>query len=413
MAQKTIQKTNLPEDWQVKKLEDLLIKITSGSRNWKKYYDPKGNALFIRTQDVAKGFLDTKNIEKINPKKDNERERTRVYEGDVLMTITGWIGKTVVVPEKFPEAYVNQSTALIRINRKKVLPKYLHYFFESKFGESQLKDMMIGIGRSSLSLISIKKSEVILPPLETQEKIVKKLDKFFESYNKLKEEKLKSIENKGKILQGVIAALIDNLSNTRDFVLKDVATVNGRIGWKGLKRSEYTEEGPLFLSVKNLGEFGLNFSDVNHISRKRYEESPEIILKKDDILLSKDGTIGRVGFVRNLSSETTVNSSIVVIRPKDPKKILSEFIYRYFQSLKFQRIVESKKTGTCVPHLFQRDIKEFKLSIPPIEEQKKFIGKMNKVEEILKDLYLDKEITKKKLDDLPKAILSKAFKGEL
>src|SRR5207249_4120017 len=94
--------------------------------------------------------------------------------------------------------------------------------------------------------------------------------------------------------------------------------IAGRIGWRGLKRSEYTKTGPRFLAVRNILPNGqIDFQETDHLSQERYDESPEIQLKQNDILLTKDGTIGKVGMVDSLPGPTTVNSSILVVRPND------------------------------------------------------------------------------------------------
>src|SRR5256885_12659606 len=84
--------------------------------------------------------------------------------------------------------------------------------------------------------------------------------------------------------------------------LGDHVYVAGRIGWRGLKAEEYTESGPILLSVPNLnyGDY-VDFSKVYHLSEDRYRESPEIQLRGGDILLVKDGAgIGKLGFVKAL-----------------------------------------------------------------------------------------------------------------
>ena len=75
--------------------------------------------------------------------------------------------------------------------------------------------------------------------------------------------------------------------------------------------------GQSWLSVPNLNHGDIvDFLKVNHISQLRYEESPEIQLKKGDILLVKDGAgIGKVGYVERMPGPSTVNSSLLVIRP--------------------------------------------------------------------------------------------------
>jgi type I restriction enzyme S subunit len=156
--------------------------------------------------------------------------------------------------------------------------------------------------------------------------------------------------------------------------LGELAELKGRIGWRGLTAKEYTKSGPLFLSVHSLnyGDY-VDFRDAFHISEDRYEESPEIILQEDDVLICKDGAgIGKVGIVGELPDKTTINSSLLLIR--SGKHILPKFLYRCLSSPYFQEIVNSRLNGATTPHLYQRDITEFPVFLPPLAEQKRIVG---------------------------------------
>ena len=156
--------------------------------------------------------------------------------------------------------------------------------------------------------------------------------------------------------------------------LKEVATLSGRIGWKGLTAKEYTESGPLFLSVHSLnyGDY-VDFRDAFHISQQRYDESPEIKLQTNDILICKDGAgIGKVSIVADLPGPTTINSSLLLIRAD--KVVEPKYLYYALLSPYFQRIVKSRLEGATTPHLYQRDIKEFPLRLAPLFEQRQIIA---------------------------------------
>lgn len=159
--------------------------------------------------------------------------------------------------------------------------------------------------------------------------------------------------------------------------LINVATLEGRIGWKGLTAKEYTSEGPHFLSVHSLnyGDY-VDFRDAFHISQQRYDESPEIMLRRDDILICKDGAgIGKVGIVGDMPGPTTINSSLLLIRPQP--SILPKYLYFILQSPYFQQIVQSRLEGATTPHLYQRDIATFPVHFPPIEEQRQIVAVLN------------------------------------
>jgi type I restriction enzyme S subunit len=162
-------------------------------------------------------------------------------------------------------------------------------------------------------------------------------------------------------------------SGWKEIQLGKVAQLSGRIGWKGLTAKEYTKEGPLFLSVHSLnyGDY-VDFRDAFHISRQRYDESPEIILRGGDVLICKDGAgIGKLGIVGELPSEATINSSLLLIRAHED--ILPKYLYFILSSPYFQDIVKSRLMGATTPHLYQRDITEFPVYLPPLLEQQRIV----------------------------------------
>jgi len=137
--------------------------------------------------------------------------------------------------------------------------------------------------------------------------------------------------------------------------LENLIYIAGRIGWRGLKAEEYTKGGPLLLSVHNLN-YGeeVDFRESNHISMERYDESPEIKLQENDILLAKDGAgIGKIGIVKNLSQLTTVNSSLLVIRSREA--FVPKYLFYFLSGPQLQNIVQQRITGSATPHLFQKD----------------------------------------------------------
>lgn len=147
-----------------------------------------------------------------------------------------------------------------------------------------------------------------------------------------------------------------------------VATVSARIGWKALTASEYQPVGYAFLATPNIKSKEIDFENVNYISEFRYEESPNLKLAVDDVLLAKDGnTLGICNIVRDLPREATVNGSIAVIRTSE---VEANFLRYVLSSSLVQDHIDSVKDGMGVPHLFQRDIKRIPVPLPSIEEQR-------------------------------------------
>lgn len=156
--------------------------------------------------------------------------------------------------------------------------------------------------------------------------------------------------------------------------LGEVAYLAGRIGWKGLTAKEYTQSGPLFTSVHSLnhGDY-VDFSEAFHISQERYDESPEIMLAPDDTLICKDGAgIGKLGIVGELPGPATINSSLLLIRAL--QGVHPKFLYHTLCSPIFQKLVQEKIDGATTPHLYQREIREFPVLIPPLPEQRRIVA---------------------------------------
>ena len=177
--------------------------------------------------------------------------------------------------------------------------------------------------------------------------------------------------------------------------LGDFLYIKGRIGWKGLKKDEYLSDGVYrIINGEALTKDGIDWSKAGFISKERYEESPEIMLQNDDILISKDGTIGKLGFVRNLENPSTVASGIFVLRNLKPEMINIRFIYNYLSSVYFRNFIISRTEGSVIPHLYQKDFQNLYFPLPSLKEQ-------NKIVDVLDIISCKIEINKMINNNLP------------
>lgn len=158
--------------------------------------------------------------------------------------------------------------------------------------------------------------------------------------------------------------------------------IKGRIGWKGLKKSEYVEQGYAIINGEQIINDSIDWNSCGRITTERYDESPEIMLRESDILMTKDGTIGKLAYINEMKEPTTVASGIFVIR-NNSTKLDQKYLYYVFKSNYFKNLVESRIEGSVVPHLYQRDIVELKIPFPPLQEQRKiadvFLSLDNKI----------------------------------
>lgn len=159
------------------------------------------------------------------------------------------------------------------------------------------------------------------------------------------------------------------------------AYIKGRIGWRGLKASEYKSDGPFLIAGNHIKNGQVEWSDCDHINMSRYNESWEIALKEKDIILTKDGTIGRVAIIKSLPGPATINSTMMLVRVSPP--LTAEFIYHYLNSDSFQKLVEDRVSGSSIPHIFQQDMKKLKTPVPSKFEQLRIAQILDTIDEAI------------------------------
>lgn len=272
--------------------------------------------------------------------------------------------------------------------------------------------------------------EILVPPLEEQEKIANYLDKKVSDIDLIIEKTKATIEDYKKYKQSIITEAVTKGINPNvemkdsgiEWIgeipkhwgnkrLKQISYIRARLGWKGLKAEEYTQEGYMFLSAFNIINSKLDFTETNFINSYRYEESPEIKLKVGDVLIVKDGAgIGKCAYVEYLPNEATINGSIALISTNEELK--GKFLYYYFLTKIMQKYVDRLKDGMGVPHLFQKDIKEIRICIPPLEEQNQIAEYLDKKTFEIDTLITKKEALIAELEEYKKSLIYECVTGK-
>lgn len=178
---------SIPKEWIWFRNEELLKYVTSGSRDWKKYYSDKGS-FFIRTQNIKTNNLELNDVAFVSLPAKAEGKRSLVEKGDLLMTITGAnVGKVAFIEKEIPEAYVSQSVALMKYLDTD-LTKYMWYYFQCHhFGEGLINGLVYGVGRPVLSLENMKEVPVAMCSLEEQQLIVSEIESRLSVCDKIEE----------------------------------------------------------------------------------------------------------------------------------------------------------------------------------------------------------------------------------
>ena len=114
------------------------------------------------------------------------------------------------------------------------------------------------------------------------------------------------------------------------------------------------------------------FSQCKYVTKERYEQDPKLILSKGDVLLTKDGTLGKVAIIGDMDKPATLNGHIFVIRPKD-ERMLPEFLLGILTSSDFVEQMYRNKTGSTIVGITQKAILEFDVPLAPLEAQEEYI----------------------------------------
>ena len=182
-----------------------------------------------------------------------------------------------------------------------------------------------------------------------------------------------------------------------DWEVKNVSEsclIKARIGWQGLKKSEYMSSGDyLLITGTDFDNGQVNWKSCAYVSKARYEQDSNIKIRPQDILISKDGTIGKVAYLGMIPKAGTLNSGIFVIRAND-RKIDQVFLSKIFMSFYFEDFLNRLVAGSTINHLYQKDFVKFCFPLPNSEEQAAIATALSDVDSLIS--ALTKKIEKKK-----------------
>jgi len=197
----------VPEGWHTVSLDELCIRITSGSRDWKRYYSNDGPGTFIMAQNVRPLFFDLSyRLRVAPPAHDRDCERSQVKQGDILVTIVGAnTGDVCRVGDSLDQYYVCQSVALIRPAKASISP-FLELYLNSQIhGQAQFRDWIYGEGRPHLSFDQLRQTAILVPPLKEQEEISRRVHSLFSLANMIEVHLSTAALRAEKLTQSILA----------------------------------------------------------------------------------------------------------------------------------------------------------------------------------------------------------------
>lgn len=199
----------LPKEWNVKTLGDISEKITSGSRDWAKFYSSEGD-LFVRISNLTREHVNFRwhSVKYVNIGGGSEGERTQLQPGDILVSITADLGIVGVVPGDMGRAYINQHTALIRLSTDGENARFIGNYLSSRRGQEQFEKNNDSGAKAGINLPTIASLRCPIPEEKEQILIASKIDALDEVIADLKREKSKSISLKQGLMQDLLTGKV-------------------------------------------------------------------------------------------------------------------------------------------------------------------------------------------------------------
>ncbi len=459
---------NLPKNWENCKLGDIL-KLKNGYAFKSKDYKNDGIPV-IRISDIQQGFVTTRKSRCVD--EFNTANSFIVEKGDVLVAMSGaTTGKYGIFNEDI-KVYQNQRVGNLIPHAKSLTSNNFIYYLLGGL-KKEIEDKAYGGAQPNISSKLIEELDFKLPPLPEQERIVAMLDTLFGHLDGLKErlagipELLKQFRQAvltqavtGKLTEewrvgkelGDIDLLIKKIGVdlNQDYEKKcleakknglrkpkdqrknkrsdksDVNLLKIPDSWSCMRAEEisylitdgvhfkpnYIEDGVRFLSVKNVRPFKINEENCKYVSIDDHNQyikrcNPE----NGDLLYTKVGaTYGYASKVQ-IDFEFSIYVSLALIKPS---RILNvNYLELLFNSPIVFNQARNRVSGSGVPDLHLIEIRDFKIPIPSLDEQAEIVKRVESLFAKADAIETNYQTLKTKIDDLPQAILAKAFKGEL
>ena len=412
------------------KLSEISLNVTDGEHGTVKD-DNNGNYFLLSCKNIKNGLINiTSSERKINEESFYKiQKRIKLEKNDVLITTVGTIGEMAIIEDENINYCFQRSVGIIKPNKELVNPYFLYYSLRNELG--QIATLIKGAVQKCLFINDMKMIEVSLPDLKTQNKMVKVLQnidkkiklndetnnnlleqcrclykEWFIDFNfiskgvKYKDNNGKMIESeKGLIPVGWIYKRIDEL---------DLDISDGNYSSKYPTKQEFQTEGIPFIRGTDFNGYSISRKNLMYITPEKHEILKKGHLKKNDILITTRGEIGRIVFVSDYFIDSNINAQL--IRINGDKRYPRSFLGMSLLSDYVQNDIKSLVTGTALQQLPVGKFNQVKIIVPDDEE---IIKSFDSIVEVALKKIQENEEQNEILEQLRDTLLPKLINGEI
>jgi len=368
----------VPEGWKQTYLK-YISNVNMGQSPSSKSYNTDGNGI-----EFLQGNADFKKLNPIARTFTTEIKKISSIE-DILFTVRAPVGAMNISDKKYA---IGRGLCAISANKKS---KKEFLWWLMRVLTVELKTVATGSTYEAVSVEQVNNLRVELPSLKEQKAIANYLDQKTQKIDTLIEKQQTLIkllkEKRQALISHAVTKGLDDTVKMKDSgvawlgevpehwdvsKIKFYTNIKGRIGFRGYKKEDLVlkSEGALVLGASEMNNNAkIILNNPQYISWIKYYESPEIILKKDDILFVQRGsTVGKVAHIDYDIEEATINPSLVVLKKI---KLDVSFLKYFLMSDIIKAIVKVQTSSTAIPMISQEQIGNYIIVKPPLKEQKK------------------------------------------
>lgn len=307
--------------------------------------------------------------------------------------------------------------------------EFATYLFKAYDGCKAFHNMGGGV-RKILNFNEFKKYYIPLPDLNEQHHIVDYLDTKCSEIDATAEDIQKEIslleDYKKSVITEAVTKGLNPDAEMKDSGIEWIGDINrkaslcrlkffsymkGRIGWQGLKSEDFIDNGPYCVTGTDFINGKINWDTCYHVSEERYKMDSNIQLKIGDLLVTKDGTIGKLAKVTELPEKACLNSHLLIIRPLN-ERFTNEYLYYVISSDVFVRYYKYSSTGSTMESLSQEKLGNFIFPVYDLLSQQQIVDYLDSKCSEIETLIADKKRQLDILADYKKSLIYEYVTGK-
>lgn len=351
----------------------------------------------IRISNVQKGYIEDKSPV-YYPCDDENVKKYELKQNDLLISLTGNVGRTALLEEKFLPAALNQRVSCVRLKEPdKVLKTYLFHLLNSDYFEQQCMKAAEGVAQKNLSPKWLFEYKIPIYSIERQKEISNTLDKI-DLLIILRKQQLAKLD---ELVKARFVEMFGERSSIQPQKLKEV-TRRVKVGFVGTCEKYYTDNtGVPMLRTTNITSHGIDLKDLKYVTRTFHEKNLKSQVHKGDLLIARHGSNGQANVY--CGDEAQCLNAIII----EPDRNITNpiFLENLINSRSVKRQIEKELVGSTQHVLNTTTLANVEVKIPAIKEQQVFAAFVERVDQQKQTIQQSLE----KLELMKKALMQEYF----